>query len=104
MNKYCPEQFQLWKENWSIKQNLIKSYDLKVDIAKLSRSFYLKVYYFIKEIKNNESQNNSKLKIRSILSDKVLIESLNYLPSTLREVKAWIFIRIAYYKSLYDWF
>lgn len=92
MSKYCPEQFHLWEENWYIRQKLIKDYRLKVDQKKISRNFYLKVFYYLLEVKRYESNRDEKQILNYILHNKILKESLKSFPANLRELRAWIFL------------
>ena len=94
MSTYCPEQFQLWEENWNVKQELIKKYNLIVDQKKLSRQFYVKIYYFLREILQNETKENYQNKQRTILHNRIVRECLKVLPTDLREMRAWISLKI----------
>lgn len=94
MSKYCPEQFQLWEENWIVKQDLIKNYHLKIDQKKLSRQFYVKIYYFLREVLQNESKENFQIKQRNILHNRIVRECLKVLPTDLHEMRAWISLKI----------
>ena len=102
MSKYCPEQFHLWEENWYIRQKLIKDYRLKVNQKRISRSFYLKVFYFLREVKRFESKENEKQILNYILHNKILKESLKSFPSNLRELRAWFYLLFNSIGSHYD--
>lgn len=92
MAKYCPEQFQLWVENYQVRMELISKYHWKVDIKQIHRSLYENTYYFLTEIKEKESKVTKMQKLHKVLYNPLLHECLKTMPSNLRQMRAWVCI------------
>lgn len=92
MTKYCPEQFQLWSENFHTRMRLIRLFKWNVDIKEMHRSLYENAYYFLREVKAKEPKATRKQKLCEVIYSPLLKESLKALPTNLHQVRAWVCI------------
>lgn len=92
MTKYVPEQFILWEENWSIKNELIKNYGLFVDSKEMRREMLVKIYYFTKDIIRQEESAEANKKLKYISGSRLLKDSLSVIPNSLHGLKALVYM------------
>lgn len=85
MSKYCPEQFQLWAENWESKLSLARDFQLNIDKPLMLREMMVKLYYFIVEVSKFEPEVSRRKKIYDILHTPQFKEWISAHPTSLRE-------------------